>query len=53
MVCSQITYGGGVIATGRIPAVEGQGVANVDEAYQLRNKTVRLLGDDILIEGEL
>lgn len=34
-------------------AVEGQGVANVDEAYQLRNKTVRLLGDDILIEGEL
>ena len=23
------------------------------EAYQLRNKTVRLLGDDILIEGEL
>ena len=34
-------------------AVEGQGIANVDEAYQLRNKTVRLLGDDILIEGEL
>ena len=34
-------------------AVEGQGVANVDEAYQLRNKTVRLLGNDILIEGEL
>ena len=25
----------------------------IDEAYQLRNKTVRLLGDDILIEGEL
>jgi len=34
-------------------AVEGQGIANVDEAYQLRNKTVRLFGDDILIEGEL
>ncbi|HRN10583.1 MAG TPA: dihydrofolate reductase family protein, partial [Lachnospira eligens] len=34
-------------------AVEGQGIANVDEAYRLRNKTVRLLGDDILIEGEL
>ena len=29
--------------------LKGQGVANVDEAYQLRNKTVRLLGDDILI----
>ena len=34
-------------------AVEGQGVANVADAYQLRNKTVRLLGNDILIEGEL